>query len=58
MSVLPTPTVQGLSRQLVVQVVLHMESTHLALAQAGYSYDDLRKLGFTARLLERFDVRR
>ena len=35
----------------------HAESTHLALAQAGYSFDDLRKLGFTARLLERCDVR-
>ena len=35
----------------------HAESTHLALARAGYDYGDLRELGFTVRLLERFGVR-
>ena len=35
----------------------HAESTHLALARAGYDYGDLRELGFTVRLLERCGVR-
>ena len=35
----------------------HAEETHVALARAGYDFHDLRKLGFTARLLERSGVR-
>ena len=35
----------------------HAESTHLALAAAGYYHGNLRQLGFPDRLLKRCDVR-